>query len=365
MTDGERFYPLKWPQDYKPPVPRWQLVLPSDLSHVFIAYVGIQCHGDGAEAEGTAKVEMEKAIESWLSSTNGDEPAAVESFKCIRGHDRPDATVWVCYWNNKDDFDRCLERLCLTRLHARLDDDIRPGIGVWCEAFESAVSRLETNYTGTDYLPGLARLPGARAEEHTLTAYWGAARDRIPDSTFDRFEAPSQNSVPSITPNGGIAQRLTGSNPENLVHIRSGQYWEDCDADEVQAYETKLEPTLELGLQYLWDNPEETGAMGLRYLRNEAEPSGRSSKPPRKETCVTGFFTSLDRLEKWAQTHRSHLKIYHGAMNHAKVFGKERRFRTWHEVSVLEANAAKFEYVNCSRGTGVMGLLPLDNESSS
>lgn len=359
MADETRTYPLQRPPNHQPPVPRWQLVLPQSTNYVFVACIGVQHHGDGAKWEMSAVTEVEETIESWRTSTTGDEPSASERFRCIQGHDRPGSAVWVCYWDRKEAFDKSLDRLSLSRVHAKLDSSVRHSIGLWSEAFASAVNRLETNYTGTDYLPGLARLPNAKTEEHTLSAYWGAARDRIPSSAFDRFDPPAQGYTPSTLSNRDLSQDLTGSSPLNLVHIRSGQYWEACGTDEVQAYETKLEPALESGLQYLWNNPEETGAMGLRYLRNEENASATAPETPRKETCVAGFFTNLGKLETWAHTHRSHLKIYHGALNHAKVFGKERKFRTWHEVSVLETDAAKFRYINCVQGSGVTGLLPL------
>jgi hypothetical protein len=59
-------------------------------------------------------------------------------------------------------------------------------------------------------------------------------------------------------------------------------------------------------------------------------------------------------LETWAARHPSHLAIWAGAIKHGKKFGDKRRFRTWHEVSVLRGGEARFEYVNCVKGTGLM-----------
>jgi len=115
------------------------------------------------------------------------------------------------------------------------------------------------------------------------------------------------------------------------VHIRSGQFWENCSQQEADAYEQKLEPTLRAGLEYLHENREDTDAIGIRYLRNEELPA-RVDIRGRKESCGAGFFFNLEDLERWAHTHQSHLKIYRGALSHYKAFGDERRFRTWHEV---------------------------------
>ncbi|KAL2687625.1 hypothetical protein Neosp_005187 [[Neocosmospora] mangrovei] len=135
------------------------------------------------------------------------------------------------------------------------------------------------------------------------------------------------------------------------------QFWENCGQEEADAYDRKLEPTLRSGLEYLWENSPDTGALGLRYLRNHDidSPDDR----PRKETCGAGFFTSLETLETWAKSHRSHLAIYRGAMAHYKAFGDRRKMRTWHEVSVLRGGDAKFEYLNCVPKTGVIRGIPL------
>jgi hypothetical protein len=154
---------------------------------------------------------------------------------------------------------------------------------------------------------------------------------------------------------------LTGTNHNNIVHIRSGQWWEPCTQTETDAYEQKLEPTLRKGLAYLNTHAAETGAMGLRYLRNTTA-SDPLHDHGRKETCGAGFFANLEDLETWAKTHSSHLAIWRGAMAHYKAFPDNRLFRTWHEVSVVKQGEARWEYVNCTAGTGVMGSTVLDKQ---
>jgi hypothetical protein len=147
-----------------------------------------------------------------------------------------------------------------------------------------------------------------------------------------------------------------------MVHILSGQYWENCGQQEADSYEQKLEPTLRVGLQYLRDYSEETGALSILYLRNEDIPfdSGRRA---RNESCGAGFFANLQDLENWAKTHSTHLKIWRGALSHYKAFEDERRFHTWHEVCVIGQGDARFEYVNRVPGTGVMASILLQSPS--
>lgn len=364
MACPMRQYPLRKPLNHRLPIPRWHLTLPDGVEAVHTAYVGIQQHAHGNTIDvDRARTQAAEKIQSWLTCETS--PSAFEHCRVIDGNDTQDTLVWVCYWTDTELFHEALEGLSLAALHRSLGISGRNGIGLWLEAFTTAAQRLETNYSGLDYLPGLARLPHTSTSEHSLSAYWGAARDRIPDSAHDLFGPDPTSSPPTTTPEitpTGLGQRLSGSNPRNIVHIRSGQFWENCDAEESDSYEQKLEPTLRAGLGYLWTHPRESGSLGLRYLRNDGG-GGPTYRPAllahRKETCGAGFFTSLGHLETWAKSHRSHLAIYKGAMSHFKTFGDKRKFRTWHEVSVLREGDARFDYVNCVPQTGVAGNLCL------
>jgi hypothetical protein len=109
-----------------------------------------------------------------------------------------------------------------------------------------------------------------------------------------------------------------------MCHIRSGQWWELCGDEERVAYENELEKKLMHGMQYLWDHPEETGTIGLRFLQN-LDADGN----PIKETCGAGFHRNWRDLEKWSSRHPSHLAIFNGMMAHAKRFGDSRKLMTW------------------------------------
>lgn len=357
MSCPARVHPLRKPQNHRAPVPRWHLSLPAGVTHVCTAYIGVQKHSDTPEAE-DARDKSIAIIQSWIQGDT--DPLAHETFTVIDGCDTQETTIWVCYWNDKTAYEKSLDRLSLKSIYSRLPNPGRASVGIWREAFVTEYPRLETNYSGLEYLPGLAKLPGATFPEHTLSAYWGAARDRIPNSAYDLFPPSSDHTPPTTAPKG-LGQYLIGTNAENVAHIRSGQFWENCGQEEADSYNTKLEPTLRSGLEYLWENSPDTGALGLRYLQNQ-DPSS-SESVPRKESCGAGFFTNLEALETWAKSHKSHLAIYRGALTHYKTFGEDRKFRTWHEVSVLKEGDARFEYMNCVPKTGVILSVPLEVES--
>lgn len=351
MACPVRLYPLRKPKNHRLPVPRYTLALPDRVTRIFTSYIGVQQHSDD-DASTHAKTQVCNHIESWLKSEHRS--SAHESFALIDGREASGTTVWVGYWTDAARYTKAIETLDLHSLYTCQPKEYQSSLGIWHESFTTEVSRLETNYSGLDYLPGVGQIPNSSAAEHDLATYWGAARDRIPDSAQDLFPRPSTDSDHPVETPKGLGQHLTGTNHHNLVHIRSGQWWKNCNETETSAYEDKLEPTLRKGLQYLNDNAKETGAMGLRYLRN-TDVDEPTIDYARKETCGAGFFANLADLENWAKTHSSHLAIWRGAMAHYKAFPDNRLFRTWHEVSVIKEGEAKFMYVNCTPGTGVMG----------
>jgi hypothetical protein len=326
------------------------LVLGQHVARVFTAYIGIQPLSNAGKG---AVDKTAQTVQTWLQEQHPSRPQAHEAFGVLDGDDAQETRLWVCYWDDENNGKESLRRLDLPAVHSGLPLDEQPAVGLWSESFSTLASRLETNYSGLDYLPGIAKLPGATTEAHNLTAYWGAARDRIPDSAHDLFPKESHHVEPELV-RDSVGKHLMGTNYNNMVHIRSGQCWENCGDEETASYEGTLEPTLNKGLQYLWENRQVSGALGLRYLRN-TDGTDRVLR----ETCGAGFFCNLENLEGWAKSHASHLAIYTGAIRHAKRFGEERKFRTWHEVSVLKEGEARFEYVNCLPRTGVISFLGL------
>ena len=81
---------------------------------------------------------------------------------------------------------------------------------------------------------------------------------------------------------------------------------------------------------------------------------------PINETCGAGFFQNLRDLEVWSSSHPTQKAIFAGAHAHARKWGQGRKFMTWHEVSVLKKDEAKWEYVNCDPKTGVIQWVKMD-----
>lgn len=364
ITDErQRSLPLRRPEGWVPKLPRWTLVLPSNVDELSVTYIGIQRHAPPLSTPLSAVA----AIESWLDSTDYA-PIVIDKFKVVSGRDKPDTQVWACYWTSKIEAKQCLADLDLKSIHKSIDQDLRSSTGLWRETFTPDLTRFETNYSGNDYRPGLAQLDGIKQVEHGLTGYWGAARDRMPASAYDDFPGSSSG---TSSPNkkdslkiDSLGHHLHGTNTTTIAHIRSGQFWESCPQVEREAYETKLEPHLRAGLKDINSNPDDLGDYGLRFLRNvppSATPEDQSQnqnqdQSPRRETCAAGFFRSLSDLESWAKNCPSHHKIYGGSVSHRNKFGSEAKMRTWHEICVLRPGEASWEYLNCVPETGTLGF---------
>ncbi|KAF1823670.1 uncharacterized protein K489DRAFT_317968 [Dissoconium aciculare CBS 342.82] len=350
-----RTHPLKKPSGHRPPVPRWTLKLPDGVSRIHTIYVGVQSHSSSSGAAGASRA-GEDAIAAILA---GSRAAATDTFRVTHGFDLAGARVWAAYFTDGGGYEAALEELDLVRVWGGLGAD-KAQVGLWLETFSAPAARLETNYSRLEHRPGLARLPGAEQPAHELTAYWGAGRDRIPASAHDLFPPPPEGNLPKrpAPPPEGLGQRVHGRNRfDNICHIRSGQHWAGCGEEERRAYEGDLQGALMEGMEYLWSHAEETGTLGLRFLRN-LDDQGEMVR----ETCGAGFFRNWADLERWSSRHASHLRIFNGAMAHAKRFGEGRRLMTWHEVCILKEGEGRFEYVNCDGGTGVMRWVELEVE---
>ncbi|KAJ5389444.1 hem-containing dehydratase protein [Penicillium cataractarum] len=380
-----RRLPWRLPAGHNPP-PRLHLKFPEDLNRVFTAYIGVQLHsaclGDSRRSTGLLGPPAAR-IQKWLANPEFA-PVSTEQFQLlddstthalahennVSGNDKPvksssgiKSLIWVCYWTDETKYKASIQTLNLPGIYRGLDTASKTHIGLWLEHFASDTSRLETVYSATDYLPGLARLPGTSTAHHVHTGYWGAARDRIPGSAEDLFEEdisksnpdsdlPGDPSTPMIHAKS-LGTYITGTNTHNIVHIRSGQFWGNCNDEEANAYLNTLEPKLRSGLSYLWTSPEETRSSGVRYLHNIKPLSNTSTSGDdsvstihqTREACVTAFFNNMVDMEGWAARHPSHLAIWAGAIKHGKRFGDERMFRTWHEVSILKGGEARFEHI--------------------
>lgn len=325
--------------DWEPPYPAYGAILPAGVDRVVMAYYAIQ-HPPGDDDDAGA------AFDHWLreaiAAANGPVVANRAHYRTAAGL-RED--VFILYWLDLDAF-RAWEAATAGwwRDPARLTG----AAGYWREVWHPPLSYLET-LISSETPAGLAEAQtGVRGpiREH---AYWGAARDRIPQSATDAlagaFDAP-----PAARPAPrGRGERLRVTPPGHLCLIRSGQNWSACGPDELAIYDAEVRPVLKTGMDFLRDNAAETGCLSCRFM-NEVAIDGSALKKSFGLAC----FLSLKHLETWAKSHPTHLAIFKSFHTLVRKRNFELDLKLWHEVAVMPEGTCFGDYLNCDPATGLL-----------
>src|SRR6202034_3562548 len=171
-------------------------------------------------------------------------------------------------------------------------------------------------------------------------------RDRIPNAQVDAM-APA--GAPSLLRDGS---RLRVKPHENLCLIRSGQDWSGIEASERKMYLDDVEPVLRAGMDFLRDEGLPIGCFANRYMT----VLGHDGRPVEKSYGMS-WWKSLAALERWAESHPTHVRIFGAAMKYLSSLGPAAKLRLYHEVTVARADEQFFEYVNCHPQTGMLNAV--------
>jgi aldoxime dehydratase len=66
------------------------------------------------------------------------------------------------------------------------------------------------------------------------------------------------------------------------------------------------------------------------------------------------WWKSLAALERWSESHPTHVAIFGAAMKYLSALGPNARLKLYHEVTVASAAQQSFEYLNCHDATGML-----------
>jgi len=136
---------------------------------------------------------------------------------------------------------------------------------------------------------------------------------------------------------------------DNMCVIRSGQDWTRTDGDERRMYVEDVEPVLRAGMDFLRDDGLAIGCFFNRYVQ-VLDPEGG----PTDRSYGLSWWSSLASLERWAESHPTHVAIFGAAMKYLSTLGPAARLKLYHEVSVASAEQTFFEYLNCHDSTGML-----------
>lgn len=335
-----RTIPERRPGQFQPAAPKFNVRWTKPVTSVISDYIAIQHPATDRYAE---RDFIERARNDF------DHAFGPDCYEELRHHG-PDGlydTVVVAYWTDLTRYAVWKKTSAFNAWWRSLDRE-KESVGYWRETLIVPYERFETIFAEQYYRVGVARTNDSEMAETYTAGYFGAMRDRLPISAIDALESPYGDDSPEPDFSVGSPHRIRIDVPANVVSIRSGQYWQKAESEQLEDYLDNLQPKLETGMSYLVDHPEDSGCLSLRPLVN-LDAQGNELR----ETCKHGYFLSLELLERWSESHKSHLDIFKHALAMRRKYGAARSVVTWHEVFVLSAMPS-FEYINCDPSTGLL-----------
>lgn len=322
--------------DYEPPFPMFVGRADKELTQVVMAYLGVQFHEEHRQKAILAMQHM------------------VDSFSLDYGPDHHDMTfhvdnqgfgnfIVVGYWRDPSAYCRWL-RLPEIENWWSSDERLSEELGYFREIIAPRAEQFETLYAFKEELPGVGALMNNLSGEIQEHGYWGSVRDRIPASQNDWLQPDGELRIMAGDPVAG--GRVVVQGHDNITLIRSGQDWAEADKQERQLYFNEMLPPLQAGMDFLRDEGHALGCYSNRFVRNVDRDGNLLDI-----AYDIGFWRSLDRLERWAESHPTHLRIF---TTFFRVVTGLQKLRLYHEVSVSDARFQTFEYINCHPGTGMM-----------
>ncbi|GLZ45605.1 phenylacetaldoxime dehydratase [Actinomycetospora sp. NBRC 106375] len=323
------------PDDYRPPFPIVVARASEDVTQVVMAYVGVQ-YRDG-EHRWEALEALRRIVDDFALDDGPGHHDTTEH-RDAAGYDN---LVAVGYWRDPAAYRRWRDH---PQVAGRWESDERiDGLGFFREVVAPRVDRFETLYPFADDLPGVGAVMDGVSGEVSEHAYWGSMRDRVPRSQTDRM-AP--DGTLTALPDPARPDRVVVRGHDNVALIRSGQDWSRTEPGERELYLHDVEPELREAMDFLRDRGERVGCYSNRYVRN-IDLDGH----PLDQTYAISHWRSLDRLERWAESHPTHLSLFVAYVRRARRLPL---LRLYHEVSVVEAADQSYEYVGCHPATGML-----------
>jgi len=329
----DRTRPRRITDDYAPPYPGFVARHKPGVKRIVMAYFGLQYPGEAPADAAAALRRLSAAFAAADAPGHWDRASYVDEAGFTN-------IISTAYWDTPTRFDAWFAA------HGRdwtADSRMAERVGYFSEVLRPGVERYETLFSSNDRAEGIAVLADGMSDLVQEHAYWGGARDRIPLSQTDEM-APA--GMPRVVTEGARRRVLAHG---NLCLIRSGQDWADTAADERRMYQQDVEPVLRAGMDFLRDEGLAIGCYANRYLR-VIDPGGAQAD----KSFGMGWWKSLADLERWSESHPTHVAIFGAAMKYLLALGPAARLKLYHEVTVAAADEQFFEYLNCHDRTGML-----------
>lgn len=332
-----RTCPRRVADDYAPPYPAFSARYAEKTNRLAMLYFGIQSRGK-PPPEAFAHIRNE------LSASPA--PVHIDYARYVDEADYTN-TIAIAYWNDSALFDAWLSR---PEWQAWWNDPVRTRepTGYFIEAVRPRLESFETLFSSLARREGVGHLCARMSGEIQEHAYWGSARERIPAAQDDWLASSGQ--LLSLGGPQTLGRRVRVQSHDHACLIRSGQDWSDAADYELDVYLKDMEPVLKAGMDYLRDaDPEQTGCYSCRY----AEVLDEEGLPLPKRFGLA-WFRSLEHLERWSESHPTHIAIFGTFMRILAELNGQPKTLFYHEVVVPRAEDQLFEYINCHSKTGLL-----------
>jgi aldoxime dehydratase len=307
------------------------------LEQVVMGYLGVQYRGEDKRA---AALHAMRHIVASLSLPDGPLSHDLTHHTDNSGYDN---LMIVGYWKDPAAHCRWLRSPEVIEWWSS-QDRLSDGLGYFREIVAPRAEQFETLYGFREELPGVGSLMNTISDEIEEHGYWGSMRDRFPISQTDWMEPSGELTVIAGDPAKG--GRVVVQGHDNVALIRSGQDWADAGEEERSLYLNEILPTLQAGMDFLRDSGKDLGCYSNRfvyYIDLDGNLLNLSYN--------IGHWRSLEKLERWAESHPTHLRIF---VTFFRVATSLTKLRLYHEVSVSDAKDQVFEYINCHPQTGML-----------
>jgi aldoxime dehydratase len=319
----------------------WSARAAESVKQMVMGYYGVQSKGD--EQKGRACRAFQGILDQFQAA-NGPKHYDLVNYVDGSGYDN---MIAIAYWDDPALYEAWQTSPDLTAWWDS-NDRLNEGIGYFREILSPRIEQFETIFTAKEPLEGVGIIMGGMSDEIQEHGYWGSMRDRFPLSQTDTMEPSGDLAVKQGKP--ALGGRVTITGHQNLAVIRSGQDWGETEGEERRTYLEDIEPTLRAGMDYLRDEGLEAGCYSNRYVQH-MDAKGN----PIKKSFGVSHWRSLEHLEHWAESHPTHLAIFVTFNRLAKKF---KNLKLYHEVSVFDPSAQRYEYINCHPNTGLMRAAP-------
>lgn len=332
--ETERTCPGRMRSGHTPPYPSYSSRFGESTSDVICALLGVQ----SLQPLNHSAAEAARQIWNVCDAQDGPVSREVATHVDEQGYEN---RLVVAYWSDRAPFERWFARHRDGVIGA---DQSIDNHGRWIEVIAPSSDEIETLFSADTFPEGSARVARSGFSGEILEhGYWGSMRDRMPRAQTDPLDP---DGLPVVPEGAGIVRVQPHG---NLALIRSGQDWTNRADEERKDYFSNVEPHLREGMDFLAIDGPSIGCFANRYMTS-CDISGNSLP----HSFGLSFWQSLEHLERWAESHPTHLKIFGSAMRFLQE-NVNASLRLSHEVSVVPREKQYYEYNNCHATTGMLG----------